>query len=469
MKYDVNSRENKFEEDIPLIDIDNTHELKAKIKVIGVGGGGGNAVDRMVTDGIADIEFISANTDSTALAKSKASIRIQLGEKLTRGLGAGSKPEIGKRAAEESRELVASAIGETDLLFITAGMGGGTGTGAAPVIAGIAKEMGILTIGVVTKPFEFEGLARMRHAEAGIEELKANVDTIVVVPNERLVDIIDDDATVSESFSMADEVLRQGVSGISGVILDEGLINLDFADVQTVMKDKGLAHMGVGRASGKNKIENATLEALSSPLLETSTRGARYILIAFTGDDQMGLKAIRNAATEVKKNLNPDAVIIFGTTINESFDDEVMVTIVATGIEDVEEEYEEDYYDEMDQGMGMQPEVPNLTNRFAGAPGQHHSQGQGYGQQNQGYGQQRQDQGYSQQDQGRGYGQMPQQRGGAGARGGFRSDDPPEIRPARVEQDDIDYPDAPNFVTIDENEGMRTPSFLRDWRNNRGR
>jgi len=389
-----------------LIDIDNTHDLKAKIKVIGVGGGGGNAVDRMVTDAIPDVEFISANTDSKALAKSKADVTIQLGEKLTRGLGAGSMPDVGKRAAEETRELLANAIGQdTDLLFITAGMGGGTGTGAAPVIAAIARDMGILTVGIVTKPFEFEGVSRMRNAEAGIKELKKNVDTIVVVPNDRLETIIDDDATVEESFRMADEVLRQGVSGISGVILDDGLINLDFADVETVMKNKGLAHMGVGRASGKNKIEAATQDALSSPLLETSTKGARFILIAFTGDKSLAMKAIRNSALEVKKNLNPEAVIIFGTTINEDFKDEVMVTIVATGIED-----------EMDDNAILHnqslPDVVPINNKV--------------------------------------------------------SDEPPEIMPTRPESE-IDEYEGPTFVTIDENEGIKTPNFLREWRNRSGR
>ena len=400
-----------------MIDIDNAHELKAKIKVIGVGGGGGNAVDRMVTDGITDVEFISANTDSKALAKSKASIRIQLGEKLTRGLGAGSQPEVGRRAAEESREILTNAIGvDTDMLFITAGMGGGTGTGAAPVIAAIAREMGVLTVGVVTKPFEFEGLARMRNAEAGIEELRKNVDTIVVVPNDRLELIIDDDATVEESFRMADEVLRQGVSGISGVILDDGLINLDFADVETVMKDKGLAHMGVGRATGQNKIEKATVAALSSPLLETSTRGARYILIAFTGDGNMALKAIRNAASEVKKTLNPEAVIIFGTTIDPDFKDEVMVTIVATGIEDVENELPQPDIIPI-SSIGSSSGTGTAAHSVAIDP---------------------------------------------------NSDEPPEITVAQTESHSDDY-DGPIFVTIDENEGIKTPSFLRDWRNRSGR
>ena len=405
-----------------MIDIDNVHDLKAKIKVIGVGGGGGNAVDRMVEDGIADVEYISANTDSKALAKSKASTRIQLGEKLTRGLGAGSKPEIGRRAAEESAETLKAVIGaDTDLLFITVGMGGGTGTGAAPVIAGIAREMGILTVGIVTKPFEFEGASRMRNAEAGIADLKQNVDTIVVVPNDRLDSIIDDEATVEDSFRMADEVLRQGVSGISGVILDNGLINLDFADVETVMKGKGLAHMGVGRASGKNKIETATRDALSSPLLETSTKGARFILIAFTGDSQMSLKGIRNAATAVKENLNPDAVIIFGTTIDNSFEDSVMVTIVATGIEDGDyEDFEESQV------------VPIST---MGAINANQAQAAAQAQS-----------------------QVPFV--------ALDSDEPPQIHPVRTEPEVVE---TSNFEMISEIEGIRTPSFLKDWRNRNGR
>lgn len=402
-----------------MIDIDNTHDLKAKIKVVGVGGGGGNAVDRMIEDGVGDVEFISANTDSKALARSKAAIRIQLGEKLTRGLGAGSKPEVGKRAAEESREILANAIADADLLFITAGMGGGTGTGAAPVIAGIAKEMGILTVGIVTKPFDFEGIARMRNAESGIEELKENVDTIVVVPNDRLDYIIDEDATVEDSFRMADEVLRQGVSGIAGVILDDGLINLDFADVETVMKGKGLAHMGVGRASGKNKIENATEEALTSPLLETSIAGARSILIAFTGDNSIALKGIRAAASKVREALSPDAVIIFGTTINPDFKDEVMVTIVATGID-------EQFNLDMENIPIAVAETPQTgqAQPMAASPSMIQLTPAG-------------------------------------------SDEPPEIKPAVTELELQDS--GPTFMTIDENEGIKTPSFLREWRNRNGR
>jgi len=317
-----------------LIDIDNTQELKARIKVIGVGGGGNNAVDRMVDDGIGNIEFISANTDNKALAKSKASIRIQLGEKLTRGLGAGGKPETGRRAAEETRDVLANAIDNTDLLFITAGMGGGTGTGAAPVIAAIAKEMGILTVGVVTKPFTFEGGPRMRNALAGINELRKSVDTLVIIPNERLLAIVGDDVSLVDAFRRADEVLHQGVVGISGVILDDGLVNLDFADVRTVMEDQGVAHMGIGRASGKNKIETAIKEAINSPLLETSISGAKAVIISFTGDTSMGLKDLSAAANFVGSALDPDAEVMFGATIDDSLKDEVRVTVVATGLDE---------------------------------------------------------------------------------------------------------------------------------------
>ena len=434
-----------------MIDIDNTHDLKAKIKVIGVGGGGGNAVDRMVISGILDVEFISANTDSKALARSKAAVRIQLGEQLTRGLGAGSKPEVGRKAAEETREILKNAIGEdTDLLFITAGMGGGTGTGAAPVIAALAKEMGILTVGIVTKPFSFEGKARMAKAEAGIIELKKNVDTIVVVPNDRLESIIDDDASLQDSFFIADEVLRQGVSGITGTILDDGLVNLDFADVQTIMKDKGLAHMGVGTASGKDKVMEATIAALNSPLLETSVKGAKNILIAYTGDKSLGMKAITNASNMVNEAVNPDANIIFGATLLEEPCDEVMVTIVATGIDDDIAYFgEEDDYDEYEtpveevviqpvrrvvQRKPASPPVrtqktarPTRTPAPAPAPPVEYE--------------------YVYEDE--------------------YDDDQPVIRPVRTEDDDYYKDDGPEFLTIDENEGIKTPSFLREWKNNR--
>jgi len=317
-----------------LIDIDNTHEMKARIKVVGVGGGGNNAVDRMVEDEIEYIDFISANTDNKALTRSKAPVRIQLGEKLTRGLGAGGQPDKGRRAAEETRDLLAKAIENTDLLFITAGMGGGTGTGAAPVIAAVAREMGILTVGVVTKPFAFEGAPRMRNALAGIAELRQNVDTLVIIPNERLLQIVGDDVSLVDAFKRADEVLRQGVLGISGVILDDGLVNLDFADVKTVMQDQGVAHMGIGRASGKNKIENAIKEAINSPLLETSIQGAKAVIISFTGDASMGLKDINAAANFVGAEVDRDAIVMFGATIDDTLKDEVMVTVVATGLDD---------------------------------------------------------------------------------------------------------------------------------------
>ena len=317
-----------------MIDIDNTPELKARIKVIGVGGGGNNAVDRMVEEGIQNIEFISANTDNKALKKSKAKVQIQLGEKLTRGLGAGGKPETGRRAAEETRDVLANAVDNTDLLFITAGMGGGTGTGAAPVIAAIAKEMGILTVGVVTKPFSFEGGPRMRNALSGIAELRKSVDTLVIIPNERLLSIVGDDVSLVDAFRRADEVLHQGVVGISGVILDDGLVNLDFADVRTVMEDQGVAHMGIGRASGKNKIETAIKEAINSPLLETSISGAKAVIISFTGDNSMGLRDLSNAAAFVGGALDPDAEVMFGATIDDGLKDEVRVTVVATGLDE---------------------------------------------------------------------------------------------------------------------------------------
>ena len=317
-----------------MIDIDTIQISKARIKVIGVGGGGNNAVDRMIEDRVEDIEFISVNTDHKALGKSKAPTRIQLGEKLTRGLGAGGVPEIGRRAAEESRDTLSEAIGNTDMLFITAGMGGGTGTGAAPVIASIAHEMGILTVGVVTKPFEFEGAPRMRNALAGINDLRKNVDTLVIIPNEKLLEVVDDDTPLVDAFRKADEVLRQGVQGISDLILKEGLINLDFADVRTVMLDQGVAHMGVARASGKNKIQAAADGAIKSPLLETTIAGARSVIISFAGDSSLALKDINLAAQTIKEAVDPEAVIIFGATINDDLKDEVMVTVIATGLED---------------------------------------------------------------------------------------------------------------------------------------
>ncbi|MCL2461587.1 MAG: cell division protein FtsZ, partial [Defluviitaleaceae bacterium] len=317
-----------------MIDIDIEKNSRARIKVIGVGGGGNNAVDRMIEDDVQYIDFIAVNTDHQALERSKAPVRIQLGEKLTRGLGAGGRPETGKRAAEETRDAVAQAIGDTDMLFVTAGMGGGTGTGAAPVIAGIAKELGILTVGVVTKPFEFEGGPRMKNALEGIAELRKNVDTLVIIPNEKIFEVIDDDTPIKESFRKADEVLRQGVLGISELIMIDGLINLDFADVKTIMADKGVAHMGVGRSTGKNKTETAAEQAIRSPLLETTIDGAKSAIICFFGDSSLGMKDVKHASEIVRKAIDPDAEVIFGAAINDDLKDEVVVTVIATGLDE---------------------------------------------------------------------------------------------------------------------------------------
>jgi len=317
-----------------LISIETMQTSKAKIKVIGVGGGGNNAVDRMIEDNVEDIEFISVNTDNKALGRSKASIRLQLGEKLTRGLGAGGVPEIGRRAAEESRDALVSVLDNTDMLFITAGMGGGTGTGAAPVIAGIAHEMGILTVAVVTKPFKFEGVPRMKNALTGIEELRRNLDTLVVIPNEKLLEIVDDDTPLKEAFHKADEVLRQGVQGLTDLILKDGLINVDFADIRTVMLNQGIAHLGVAQATGKNKVQVAAGLAVKSPLLETSIDGARSLIISFAGDPSLTLKDIYAAADSVTSLVDENANIMFGATIYEELKDEATVTIIATGLDE---------------------------------------------------------------------------------------------------------------------------------------
>ena len=309
----------------------------ATIKVIGVGGAGNNAVNRMIDAGIKNVEFISVNTDRQALQLSKASTKIQIGEKLTRGLGAGANPDIGAQAAEESRTEVAEALRGADMVFVTAGMGGGTGTGAAPIVAGTAKEMGILTIGVVTKPFTFEGKKRLAQAERGIESLKGKVDTLVVIPNDKLLQIIDRKTSIIEAFRMADDVLRQGVQGISDLIAVPGLINLDFADVKTIMLDRGMAHMGVGRASGENRAEDAAKEAIQSPLLETSIEGARGVIINITGGSDVGLHEANTAAELVQRSADPEANIIFGSVTDDSMGDEIQITVIATGFENEEE------------------------------------------------------------------------------------------------------------------------------------
>ena len=317
-----------------MLEYDVSQNTNAQIKVIGVGGGGNNAVDRMIEDNMDGVEFVSVNTDRQALSKSKAQTRIQIGEKLTRGLGAGGNPEIGEKSAEETKDEIAQALKGSDMVFITAGMGGGTGTGAAPKIAAVAKELDILTVGVVTKPFNFEGKKRMANAEKGIEELKKNVDTLVIIPNQKLLSVIDKKTSMKDSFKKADEILQQGVQGISDLICNAGEINLDFADVKTVMANKGVAHMGIGRGTGENKAEIAAKAAIQSPLLETTIDGAKYILINFCGDENLGLFDVADAADLIREAIDPDAEIIFGTTINEDLHDEVIVTVIATGLDD---------------------------------------------------------------------------------------------------------------------------------------
>ena len=302
-----------------------------QIKVIGVGGGGGNAVNQMVNSGVQGVEFIAINTDKMALVRSQATNKIQIGEKITKGQGAGSKPEIGQKAAEESREEICAAIKGTDMIFITAGMGGGTGTGAAPVVAQMAKEMGILTVGIVTKPFSFEGKRRMQQAEAGIAALREHVDSLVIIPNERLKLVSEQRITLLNGFAIADDVLRQGVQSISELIQVPGLINLDFADVTSVMKDAGYAHMGVGRASGKDKAVNAANMAISSPLLETSIRGARGVIINITASPDIGLDEVEQASEMIHAAAHEDANIIWGAGFNDEMNDEMSVTVIATG------------------------------------------------------------------------------------------------------------------------------------------
>ena len=303
------------------------------IKVIGVGGGGNNVVNRMVRSGTKGVDFVAVNTDKQALNVSSATYKIQIGEQLTHGQGAGADPEVGRKAAEESRNQIAKALEDTDMVFITAGMGGGTGTGAAPIVAEIAKEMDILTVAVVTKPFGFEGPRRMRAAMAGINELEEKVDSLVIIPNERLKHATDQKITFANAFEIADDVLRQAVQSISDLIRDTGFINLDFADVTAIMKNAGMAHMGVGRAAGKGKAEEAAKLAISSPLLETSIEGAKGVLINVTGSMDIGLEEVEQAASLVQQAVHPDALTIFGATFDESLDDEIRVTVIATGFD----------------------------------------------------------------------------------------------------------------------------------------
>ncbi len=310
----------------------NDQESSAKIIVVGVGGAGNNAVNRMIDENIGGVEFIGINTDSQALTLCKAPTAIQIGEKLTKGLGAGAQPEIGQKAAEENVEELTQAIKGADMVFVTCGMGGGTGTGAAPVVAKISKDMGILTVGVVTKPFKFEARTRMANAESGIERLKENVDTLIVIPNDKLLEIVDRRTTMPEALKKADEVLQQAVQGITDLINVPGLINLDFADVKTVMVDKGIAHIGIGTANGDDKAIEAVKQAVTSPLLETTIEGASHVIINISGD--ISLIEANEAASFVQELAGDDANIIFGAMYDESVTDQATITVIATGLED---------------------------------------------------------------------------------------------------------------------------------------
>ena len=305
----------------------------ASIKVIGVGGGGSNAVNRMVESGVQGVTFIAINTDNQALARNKAEIKIQIGEKVTRGLGCGADPSVGEKAAEESRDEIAEAISNTDMLFITAGMGGGTGTGAAPVVAQIAKDLGILTVAVVTSPFTFEGAKRAANAERGIRELQKSVDSLIIVSNDKLLDVVDDNTSFEEAFNMADQVLKFGVAGISDLVAIPGLINLDLADVTRVMKDAGICHMGIGRASGEDRATVAIKQAINSPLLDTTIDGATGVILNFTGGRGMRLSEIDSASSIVRQAAAPEAEIIVGAVVDDSLEDELMITVIASGFD----------------------------------------------------------------------------------------------------------------------------------------
>ena len=314
-----------------MLEFESILDALATIKVIGVGGGGNNAVNRMIEHGVQGVDFIAVNTDAQALNLSKAEVKMQIGGKLTRGLGAGANPEVGKKAAEESREQIEEALRGADMVFVTAGMGGGTGTGAAPVIANIARELGALTVGVVTRPFTFEGRKRSTQAQGGISSMKESVDTLIVIPNDRLLEIVDKNTPMLEAFREADNVLRQGVQGISDLIAVPGLINLDFADVKTIMSNKGSALMGIGVASGENRAAEAAKKAISSPLLETSIDGAQGVLMNITGGTNLSLFEVQEAADIVATASDQEVNMIFGSVINENLKDEIVVTVIATG------------------------------------------------------------------------------------------------------------------------------------------
>jgi len=316
-----------------VLDFELENDQFASIKVIGVGGGGNNAVNRMIQAGLRGVEFIAVNTDAQALQLVQSNLKIQIGAKLTKGLGSGGIPEIGQKAAEESRDEILQALKGADMVFVTAGMGGGTGTGGAPVVAEVAKEVGALTVGVVTKPFTFEGRKRMSQAETGIQNLKGKVDTLITIPNDRLLQVIDKHTSIIEAFRIADDVLRQGVQGISDLIAVPGLINLDFADVKTIMKDTGSALMGIGVASGEGRAAEAAKMAISSPLLETSIEGAKGVLLNITGGTSLGLFEVNEAAEIIAQAADPEANIIFGAVIDETMEEMVRVTVIATGFD----------------------------------------------------------------------------------------------------------------------------------------
>ncbi len=323
-----------------MLEFDTNMDQLATIKVVGIGGGGSNAVNRMIEHGVQGVEFIAVNTDAQALNLSKAEVKMQIGTKLTRGLGAGANPEVGRKAAEESKEQIEEALQGADMVFVTAGMGGGTGTGAAPVIAQVAKEIGALTVGVVTRPFMFEGRKRSNQAAGGIDALKSNVDTLIVIPNDRLLEIVDKNTPMLEAFREADNVLRQGVQGISDLIATPGLINVDFADVKTIMADKGSALMGIGIATGESRAVEAAKKAISSPLLETSIDGAHGVLMNITGGANLSLYEVQEAADIVTSAADQEVNVIFGSVINENLKDEIVVTVIATGFDESQLEAE---------------------------------------------------------------------------------------------------------------------------------
>ena len=332
-----------------VFEFDQEQEMEpiAKIKVVGVGGGGNNAVNRMIASGLKGVEFIAINTDAQALVHAMAQNRMQIGEKLTRGLGAGARPEIGEKAAQENRDDIIKALQGADMIFVTAGMGGGTGTGGAPIVAECAREVGALTVGVVTRPFTFEGKKRLKQAEAGIANLKANVDTLITIPNDRLLDIIDKKTSMVDAFRIADDVLRQGVQGISDLIAVPGLINLDFADVKTIMSNAGSALMGIGEGQGDNAAIDAAKIAVNSPLLETSIQGAKGVLYNITGGPNLGLAQVNEASRIISEAAHEDANIIFGTTIDDTLDDTLRITVIATGFDE-----------NADEGVPEFPSVP---------------------------------------------------------------------------------------------------------------